>query len=132
MNKKLFVSEKPTTVEVSSDGADFSMNFRCRDGGEVSLSLPSECHNWLAIICSQMRRQALRAKYHDNSLCFVYPIDNVRIERSSDPKAVIATLIAADGYEVSFALSSQQLTVFRTAADFIDGDADENGSVLFN
>jgi hypothetical protein len=132
MNKKLFIIEKPTTVEVSPDGADFSMNFLCRDGGEISLNLPTECLNWLAIISPQLNRQALRAKYHDNSLRLVYPTDNVRIERSSDPKAVIATLITAEGYEVSFGLTSQQLTVFRTAADIIDRDAAENGTVHFN
>jgi hypothetical protein len=132
MNKKLFIVEKPTTVDVSPDGTDFCMNFLCRDGDEVSLSLPTECLNWLAIIIPQLNRQALRARYHDNSLRLVYPTDNVRIERSSDPKAVIATLTTQEGYEVSFRLTSQQMTVFRTAADVIESDAAENQTVCFN
>jgi hypothetical protein len=132
MDKKLFIVEKPTTVEVSPDGADFCMSFLCRDGDEVSLSLPTECLNWLAIISPQLNRQALRARYHDNSLRLVYPTDNVRIERSSDPKAVIATLITAEGYEVSFSLTSQQMRIFRIAADVIEGDAAEDKTVHFN
>jgi hypothetical protein len=132
MNKKLFIVEKPTTFDVSPDGADFCMNFLCRDGDEVSLSLPAECLNWLAIISPQLNKQALRARYHDNSLRLVYPTDNVRIERSSDPKAVIATLTTAEGYEVSFGLTSEQLTVFRTAADVIERDAAEDRTVHFN
>jgi hypothetical protein len=44
-----------------------------------------------------------------------YPADMVRVERASDPKTFIVTLTRADGFEVSFSLTGQQLSTLGEA-----------------
>jgi hypothetical protein len=44
-----------------------------------------------------------------------YPADTVCVERASDPKTFIVTLTAADGFEVSFSLTGQQLNTLGEA-----------------
>jgi hypothetical protein len=68
----------------------------------------------------RMMSQALRAQYHDETLRLVYPAENVRIELASDPKTIIVTLATPDGFEVSFDLTRQQMTVFNAAADDLE------------
>jgi hypothetical protein len=44
-----------------------------------------------------------------------YPADMVRVERAPDPKTFIVTLTTADGFEVSFSLTGQQLNTLGEA-----------------
>jgi hypothetical protein len=109
MTANHFVVQKATTFDVASDGTSFRLNFICRDGGQVSLSLPTECVHGLMMTLPRMMRQALRARGHNESLRLVYPVDNLRIERSSQPNTVIVTLTTPDGFEASYGLTRQQM-----------------------
>jgi hypothetical protein len=104
-----------TTFAVAEDGTHLHMNFISKDGEEVSLSLSTECLQALIMTLPRMMNQALQVRYHDPSLRLVYPAENIRIELSSDPKAVIVTFVTPDGFEVSFGLTRQQMTVFKAA-----------------
>ena len=85
MTAKNFVVQKATTFDVASDGTSFRMNFICRDGGLVSLSLPTECLTELIMTLPRMMRQALRARHHDESLRLVYPADKKSERIASTP-----------------------------------------------
>jgi hypothetical protein len=67
-----------------------------------------------------MMRQALRARHQDESLRLVYPADKLSIEQSSDPRTIIVTFATPDGFEVSFGLTRQQLTVFDVAVEALE------------
>jgi hypothetical protein len=120
MTTQEFVAQKLTTFAVADDGTHLHMNFACRNGDQVSLSLPTEGLQGLMMTFPRMMSQALRARYHDEKLRLVYPVDNIRIELAADPKTVIVTLGTADGFEVSFALTRQQMTVFNAAMDDLE------------
>lgn len=113
-------NEEPTTFAVAGDGTCLHMKFACRNGDQVSLSLPTECLHGLMMTFPRMMSQARRAQYHDETLRLVYPAENVRIELASDPKTIIVTLATPDGFEVSFGLTRQQMTVFNAAADDLE------------
>ena len=68
MTAKNFVVQKATTFDVASDGTSFRMNFICRDGGQVSLSLPTECLHGFMMTLPKMMRQALRVRSDHESL----------------------------------------------------------------
>src|SRR5258706_1845909 len=57
MTAKNFVVQK-ATFDVASDGTSFRMNFICRDGSQVSLSLPTECLHGFMMTLPKMMRQA--------------------------------------------------------------------------
>jgi hypothetical protein len=120
MTTQDFVVQKLTTFVVTDDGTHLRMNVACRDGAEVSLGLPTECLQELMMTLPRMMSEALRVRYHDESLRLVYPADNIRIELSSDPKTIIVTLATPDGFEVSFGLTRQQMTVFDTATSDLE------------
>jgi hypothetical protein len=120
MTARNFVVQKATTFDVASDGTSFRMNFICQDGGQVSLSLPTECLHGFMMTLPQMMRQALRARGDNESLRLVYPVDNLRIEQSSEPNTVIVTLTTMDGFEASYGLTRQQMTDFEAVADAVE------------
>jgi hypothetical protein len=115
MTAKNFIVQKATTFDVASDGTSFRMNFICRDGGQVSLSLPTECLHGFMMTLPQMMRQALRARGDNERLRLVYPVDNLRIEHSSEPNAFIVTLTMMNGFEASYGLTRQQMMDFDVA-----------------
>ena len=120
---KDFVVQKLTTFNIAADGAGIRMNFVSGDGDPACLSIPTECLAELIMTLPRMMRQALRARHQDESLRLVYPADNITIEQSSDPTTMIVTLATPDGFEVSFGLARQQMTVFAAAAEAVERGA---------
>jgi hypothetical protein len=115
MTARNFIVQRATTFDVASDGTSFRMNFICRDGGQVSFSLPTECLHGFMMTLPKMMRQAFRARGDNESLRLVYPVDNLRIEHSSEPNTFIVTLTTMDGFEASYGLTRQQMTDFDVA-----------------
>jgi hypothetical protein len=115
-----FIVQKLTTFAVSDGGTHLHMNFVCEDAGQVSLRLPTECLQGLVMTLPRMMSQALRVRYHDQSLRLVYPAENIRIEVCSDLKTVIVTFATPDGFEVSFSLTLQQMKLFNAAMNDLD------------
>jgi hypothetical protein len=112
MTARHFIVQKATTFDVASDGTSFRMNFICRDGSRVSLSLPTECLHGFMMTLPQMMRQALRTRGDNESLGLVYPVDNLRIKHSSEPNVFIVTLTMMNGFEASYGLTRQQMMDF--------------------
>ena len=103
-------AETLTTFEVTPDGRRIRLNAAAADGGPVSLSLPSECLNQLAMTLPRMASEALRRRYNDDSLRIVYPTGAWRIERGAgDGDSFILTLGTPDGFEVSFAIGPDKM-----------------------
>jgi len=103
------VGKELIAYDIASDGNWFRMSFRCVNGKQGSLRLPTECLRALIMTLPRMMTKALSARYGDDSLRLVYPAEVVRIEGSRDPNTFILTLATRDGFAVSFSLSGQQL-----------------------
>jgi hypothetical protein len=115
MAREEIIGQELITYEVESDGSRFRMSFSCAGGKEGSLSLPTDCLQSLIMTLPRIMRQALQARYGDETLRLVYPADVIRIERSLDPKTFILTLTTPDAFEVSFSLTGQQIEALREA-----------------
>ena len=104
-------AETLTTFEINPDGTRVRMNGAAADGRPVSLSLPSECVNQLAMTLPRMASEALRRRYKDDSLRVVYPAAAWRIEQGhGDGDSLILTLGTPDGFEVSFAIGPEKMS----------------------
>jgi hypothetical protein len=110
------IGKELTSYQVASDGSSFRMSFRCADGKDGSVTLPTECIQALIMTLPRMMNQALLAKHGDDTLRLVYPTEIVRVEGSSDPNIFIVTFVTPDGFAVSFSLSAEQLDVLRPQA----------------
>ncbi len=80
----------------------------------------------------RMMKQALRVHHQDESLRLVYSADSIPIEQSSDPKIIIVTFATPDGFEVSFGLTRQQMTVFDAAVDALERGCPDIETLIFN
>ncbi len=132
MTVKDFVVQKLTTYNIAADGTRFRMSFISGDGDQACLSLPIECLTELIMTLPRMMKQALRTRYQDESLRLVYPADNISIERSSDRKTIIVTLATPDGFEVSFGLTRQRMTVFDAAVEAVEREGPETQTPIFS
>ncbi len=132
MTMKDFVVQKLTTFSIAADGTRFRMNFISGDGDHACLGLPTECLTELIMTLPRMMRQALHARHHDESLRLVYPADKISIEQSSDPRTIIVTLATPDGFEVSFGLTRQQMTVFGAAVEAVERGGPDIQTTVFN
>ena len=98
-----------TTFDVASDGRHFEVHFVCQDYTHGSLRLPTECLKQLVMTLPRLMTQALQARYGDESLRVVYPVEEMRIVQSLDSRAIIITLVTHDGFDVSFGFTTKQL-----------------------
>jgi hypothetical protein len=103
------VGKELISYDVASDGNWFSMSYRCVNGKQRSLRLPTECLQALIMTLPRMMTKALSARYGDDSLRLVYTAEVVRIEGTLDPNTFILTLATPDGFAVSFSLDGLQL-----------------------
>jgi hypothetical protein len=104
-------AETLTTFELAPDGSRVRLNGAAADGRPVSLSIPSECLNQLAMTLPRMASEAIRRQYNDRALRMVYPARAWRIEPGAGRgDSFILTLGTPDGFEVSFAIGQDQMS----------------------
>lgn len=56
----------------------------------------------------------LNRRFNDDSLCHVYALEGHSVECASDSRHLLLTMSAADGFEITFAISL-------LATDLVDG-----------
>jgi len=64
--------------------------------------------------------QALKARYHDDTLKLVYPMGGWTLQAAAGSSSMILTLTTPDGFRVSFALSPEDADGLATSL----GDAE--------
>jgi hypothetical protein len=108
IDNKIF-GDRLTTFELAPDGSQFCMNVADETGQSRGLSLPSECLVQWIMTLPEMASQALRMRYHDDSLRIVYPLGAMRVEAAHIEETTILTLGTLDGFAVSFGLTANDL-----------------------
>jgi hypothetical protein len=109
-----------TTFDVAPDGTFFRMNFVDVGDRPATVVFPAECLSELLMTIPRIVTQAMRAKYGDSSLRLVYPLADWQLETAAGDRRLILTLKTADGFEVAFALGSDDLQAMMEAT----GNAD--------
>jgi hypothetical protein len=123
MPRQEIVGQDLVSCEMAVDGSRFRMGFARPDGSICDLDLPSACLQSLVMTLPRMLAALLRARHGDESLRFVYPTAQVRIEQAAEPGKLILTLTTADGFEMAFALNDALFKAFEIARHRLEREA---------
>jgi len=103
-------AERLTTFSVAPDGGSISIGVEDQEGRAGALMLPTACLKELMMTLPEMMRRALRLQHDDPGLRLVYRAAGWEVERSTVPGTFIVTLRTPDGFHISFALSTADLS----------------------
>ena len=93
-----------TTCSVDQDGEVVELAFQDSQGNPVSLRVPFDKAQAMAMTLPQLLTLALRTKTGSPDARYVFPLSGWRIEDPRDHDGVITTLVTDDGFEVSFCI----------------------------
>jgi hypothetical protein len=96
-----------TTCEVAADGGVISLGFVDSTGNPATIRLSLNQVGALAMTLPGLDK-ALRTRFGDQSLRYVYPLASWAVEQSSDPAQGMVTLRTVDGFSVCFSIPRQQ------------------------
>jgi hypothetical protein len=100
-------SQSLTTCEVASDGNTVVLGFTDAQGAAARIRLPFSQLGALAMTLPDLISKALRSRYGDHTLRYVYPLASWTLERSSEPGTGMMTLSTTDGFSVCFAMERE-------------------------
>ncbi len=106
-------AEGLTTFEVSGDGMHVRLHATAVGGEPVALTFSSDWLRQLIMTLPNIASQALRRRFGDEQLRIVYPMGDWKIETTGEHNdTFVVTMGTPDGFEVSFALSSELMCDF--------------------
>ena len=112
------VGKTLTTVDVACDGGRIRMNMTDANDQEAALELPVECVNQLILTLPHAVKSALEIRYGRSSSRLVFPLGHWRLEQIVGDRRLNLTLCTPDGFEVSFAVESEEIErLQQTVAD---------------
>jgi hypothetical protein len=90
---------------VAPDGKEVRLNLLDAQGVPLALRLSLEQIGSLAMTLPTLLERALRARYRDERLRYVYTLGNWTIEAAANPDVVILNLSTGDGFSASFGVA---------------------------
>jgi hypothetical protein len=100
-------SAKLTTCGVTEDGRMLWLNLIDDKGANVSLQLPFDQTQAIAMTLPSLLTRALRALTGKATVRYAFPLDHWSVERSSDCDGLIVTLGTEGGFQVSFSIPTE-------------------------
>src|SRR5215467_14483405 len=100
-------SAKLTTCGVTQDGRTLWLNLIDDKGADVSLQLPFDQTQAIAMTLPGLLTRALRALTGKASARYVFRLDDWSVERSPDCDGLILTLGTEGGFQVSFGIPTE-------------------------
>lgn len=91
-----------TDCFVTEGGDAISLGLVDDNGQAVELKVSASDASAIAMTLPRLLKDSIQEKYKDDSLRYVFPLDDWQIEAASDGKQVIVTLMTGGGFEVSF------------------------------
>lgn len=88
---------------IDADGRPVEINVSVTDGCAIAMTLP------------QLLSKALKQKFRDDSLRYVFPLDTWQIETIQNGTQIIMTLATGGGFEVSFSTRPEACRSFGSA-----------------
>ena len=124
-----------TTCKVDEDGEILELAFRDTQGNPMTLRVPFDKAQAVAMTLPQLLTLALREKTGSPKARYVFPLSGWRIEDTGGHNAVITTLVAEDGFEVSFCMPREACAglgwaLKEEARPAPDGDASPAGNLV--
>jgi hypothetical protein len=109
---KKLMDVSPCTLadcSVAPDGNEVHLNLFDAQGVPVALRFSLEQIGSLAMTLPTLLERAIRARYQDDRLRYVYTLGNWTIEAASNPDVVILNLSTKDGFSASFGVARWML-----------------------
>ena len=100
-------SARLTTCGILQDGHSLHLDFVDDKGADVSLELPFDQAQAIAMTLPSLLTRALQAVTGETSSRYVFPLDSWTVEKSNDRNGLLLTLATADGFQVSFVIPAE-------------------------
>lgn len=88
---------------VMEGGERISLGMVDENGQPLELKVSASDACAIAMTLPRLLNLSMKEKFRDDSVRYVFPLDDWKVETTSDGKQVIVTLTTGQGYEVSFA-----------------------------
>jgi hypothetical protein len=95
-------SARLTTCGILQDGRSLHLDFVDDKGADVSLELPFDQAQAIAMTLPSLLTRALQAVTGETSSRYVFPLYSWTVEKSNDCDGLLLTLATANGFHVSF------------------------------
>ena len=126
-------SDRLTTCSVAPDGRHVGLEFVDGNGATVTLELPFEQAEAMAMTLPHLLARALRRQTGDESARYVFGLREWAVESAKNHDCLIATLKTDDGFEVSFGIpfeASRSLGLYLLSGSRQPGDARDADNVV--
>lgn len=100
-------SARLTTCGILQDGHSLHLDLVDDKGADVSLELPFDQAQAVAMTLPSLLTRALQVVTGKTSSRYVFPLDNWTVEQSNDCNGLLLTLATADGFQVSFGIPAE-------------------------
>ncbi len=107
---KTFDLSKLTSCGIEEDGSAVRLRGENKSGEQFDIRVPLDNVGALTMTLPQLLTSAIRTRYQDPKLRYVFPLGDFAVESSDDSIMAILSLRTPDGFEVSFAVPSEKLT----------------------
>jgi hypothetical protein len=97
-------SRKLTSCRVTEDGETVELDLADRSGAAVSVQLPFEQAEAIAMTLPHLLTRAVKKRTGSEEARYVFGLGEWSIEDTREGNCLIVTLKTADGFEVSFAI----------------------------
>ena len=98
-------SSKLTTCDVRQDGSTIALGLLDHSGRPVTLELPLEQAEAVAVTLPHLLSQAVKQKTGNDKSRYVFKVDEWAIETVEDHDSLVVTLTTGNGFSVSFDFS---------------------------
>lgn len=105
--KLKIVSHELTDCGVTTDGDTIRLDLIDQTGLPVSLQLPFEQAEAVAMTLPHLLSLAVKAKVGDVTASYVFPLGHWRLERPQSHEGLMLTLMTSDGFQVSFGIPTE-------------------------
>lgn len=98
-----------TTCKVNPDGSSVRLSGVNAGGEDFHLHVSVEQLGTLSMTLPHLLSEAIKARYRDPTLRYVFPLGGSAVEEATGGDAAILSLKTPDGFEVSFAVQPAAL-----------------------
>jgi hypothetical protein len=97
-------SAKLTTCDVLRDGTAIRLDLVDESGADVSLQLPFDQAQAVAMTLPSLLTRALKSLTGSDTARYVFPLEHWTVERTDGGDGLLLTLATDDGFQVCFAI----------------------------
>jgi hypothetical protein len=97
-------SARLTTCDVLRDGKAIRLDLVDQSGADVSLQLPFDQAQAVAMTLPSLLTRALKSLTGSDAARYVFPLDHWTVERTDGSADLLLTLATDDGFNVCFAI----------------------------